>query len=1094
MRCSNCDHENPLEAKFCMECGRDVAAHDAAASRGRSPLEVTPPHLVEKIRKAGADLVGEHKQVTVLFADVAGSMELQEGVDPETWHAILDRFFTIMCEGVSRFEGTVNKFTGDGIMALFGAPIAHEDHAQRACYAALHLAGALAPYALELRREQGLNFHVRMGLNSGEVVVGAIGADLRMDYTALGHTVGLASRIEQLAEPGKAYLTEKTAELASGFFELDDLGEFTIKGVRKPVRVYELSGVGAARSRLDISRARGFSRFVGRDREMESLEEALARTMEGDGRVVGVVAGPGVGKSRLCFEFAERCRARAITVREARGVSHGKGIPFLPVLELLRAFFEITDADPDEKAREKVAGRLVLLDPGIQEWLPLLFEFMGIADPDNPPARMDPEARMRRLLEMVKSIVHARSRKETSVLILEDLHWIDPGSEAFLSSLVEAVPGTRSLVVANFRPEYRSTWMDLPQNRSIDLEPLGASAIEHLLDDLLGNDASVAEAADRIRDRTGGNPFFIEEVVQALAESGSLVGTRGAYKLGRPVDENLVPPTVEAVLAARIDRLGDREKSLLQTAAVIGREFSEPVLQRVAGLDKEDLGRALAALVGAEFLYEVALYPEAGYTFKHPLSQEVAYRSQLGEHRAGVHRAVAQALVALYPDKLEERAALISHHFEAAGEALEAARWSATAASWAGRSNHAEAYRHWMRVRSLLGGLESNDDTEFLTLLACVQAGAHGWRLGIKPEEAHEIVLKGSAIAERRNDLASLTLLTMLHGGITALAGGVQEGYELALEADRIAERAGDPLLRLIGGPALSYLGFQAGRLDDALAVQERLLADPPADPMLGADLLYYSPYIFVLMAHGFLLPFLGRPLEAVGHLERALQLARDHGDLEVVGWTHGAFSLVARFTGERSYLGSHSEQAVVIAERIGSSFSQVIAYATHGNALTLREEWGPAEEALRHAIEIARERGVGIELTAWTLSRVAECYLATGDPRARETAEESVAEALRFGTKTYEIEAHHVLGRILLAEGSTELARAAFHEALEAIRGTGAASYEPLVREDLAALAAHIGDTAEHARELRLAHRLYTEIGATGHLARLDPLVSALS
>src|SRR5436309_1165108 len=316
MRCPSCGHENRPLARFCEACGQPVASRPRGDRRS-----YTPPHLAEKILASRSRLEGERKQVTVLFADVKGSMELAEQVDPEAWHHILDRFFAILAEGVHRFEGTINQFTGDGIMALFGAPIAHEDHAQRACHAALHLSEALSRYAAGLRRTEGLNFAVRMGLNSGEVVVGKIGDDLRMDYTAQGHTVGLAARMEQLAEPGKIYLTEHSAALVSGFFRLRDLGRFTVKGVRNPLRVFELEGVGALRTRLDLSRARGFSRFVGRDDEMATLESVLAHALAGSAEVVGVVAEPGVGKSRLVYEFAQRCRARGVAVHEAHGVT-----------------------------------------------------------------------------------------------------------------------------------------------------------------------------------------------------------------------------------------------------------------------------------------------------------------------------------------------------------------------------------------------------------------------------------------------------------------------------------------------------------------------------------------------------------------------------------------------------------------------------------------------------------------------------------------------------------------------------------------------------------------------------------------------------
>src|SRR5215470_14585904 len=485
MRCPSCGHEGRPAARFCDACGQPMAG-PAGDRRPR-----TPPDLAEKILGSRSHLEGERKQVTVLFADVKGSMELAEQVDPEAWHQILDGFFAILAAGVHRFEGTVNQFTGDGIMALFGAPIAHEDHAQRACHAALHLAAELRRYAHDLRRERGLSFSVRMGLNSGDVVVGAIGDDLRMDYTAQGHTVGLAQRMEQLAEPGRIYLTEHTARLVAGFFRLDELGQFSVKGVRTPVRVFALEGVGPLRTRLERSRARGFSRFVGRDAETATLDAALERAQAGRGGVVDVVAEAGVGKSRLCFEFTARARARGVAVHEGHCVAHGKMVPFLPVLELLRGYFGVGEPDGDDTARRKIAGTVLLLDPELTTSLPLLFDFLGVPDPGRRVPRMDPEARQRQLFALVRRLIEVRSGREPTVILVEDLHWIDAGSEALLVALVERVAATRTLLLTTSRPEYHPAWGGTASAVDLRLVPLGREATAALLGDLLGSDPSL---------------------------------------------------------------------------------------------------------------------------------------------------------------------------------------------------------------------------------------------------------------------------------------------------------------------------------------------------------------------------------------------------------------------------------------------------------------------------------------------------------------------------------------------------------------------------------------------------------------------------
>ncbi len=475
----------------------------------------------------------ERKQVTVLFADVSGSMDLAEQQDPEEWRKIMQRFFAILADAVTKFEGTVDKFTGDGIMAVFGAPIAHEDHARRACYAALKMLDDVSDYAAELRREQGLNFSTRIGINSGEVVAGAIGEGRDSEYTAIGHTVGLAQRMEALAEPGKAYLTEHAAELAAGFLDLRDLGPFEIKGASRPVGVFELAGVGAARSRLDLARERGFSRFVGRSAEMGLLMEALERAQGGDGGSVALVAEPGVGKSRLSHEFVQRCRDEGAEVFEAQAQAHGTAVPFMPVLQMLRSFFGIGEGEPDQTAREKIAGRALLIDPGFNEDLPLLFDFLGVPDPDRPVAQMSAEARQRALAGTVCRLVNAPGRRKTLVLVIEDLHWIDEGSSAMLTQLSEAIAGTNTLALANFRPEYSPPWAGSSAYTEIPLGPLARDDTRELLRDLAGEDPSLDGLDEPIHERTQGNPFFIEEIVRELSEAGYLQGDARRLPAGR---------------------------------------------------------------------------------------------------------------------------------------------------------------------------------------------------------------------------------------------------------------------------------------------------------------------------------------------------------------------------------------------------------------------------------------------------------------------------------------------------------------------------------------------------------------------------------
>ena len=940
------------------------------------------------MKRIGTD-DGERKQVTVLFADVSGSMDLAEGQDPEEWRKIMQRFFAILAGAVERFEGTVDKFTGDGIMAVFGAPLAHEDHARRACYAALRMLDDVAEYAAELRRGPGLNFSTRIGINSGEVVAGAIGAGGEGSYTAIGHTVGLAQRMEALAEPGTAYLTEATAALASGFLDLKDLGKFEIKGASRPVEVFELAGVGAARSRLDLSRERGFSRFVGRDEEMSALEEALARAEAGEGAVVGIVAEPGIGKSRLTHEFCERCRERGLEIFEAQAQSHGQSIPFMPVLEMLRAYFGIGDRDPERLTREKIAGRALLLDPDFAEDLPLAFDFLGVPDPDRPVAQMSPEARARALGRIVCRLVNAPQRRDTVVLVVEDLHWMDEGSNAMLAELVTSVEGTKTLAAVNFRPEYSPAWGDSPIYRQVSLEPLEREHTRELLCDIAGEDPSLDGLDEPIHERTSGNPFFVEEIVRELVEAGHFEGERGAYRLVRPVEEAGVPATVQAVLAARIDRLDPDAKQLLQVASALGKEVGARALGLTAGLGEEELNPALCELVDGGFLYEAELYPERVLAFRHPLTREVAYGSQLAERRAATHAAAARATIELEPDRLDELAALVAHHMEAGGETLEAARWSARAAHWAGHTRPQDALRLWQRVTALAGELEESEEATALAVSSRLLQLEYAWRLGMDSEEADALAAEATEIAERVGDAHSLALLKLLTAARPGAAEHAVEWISAAEEAIALAEKPGDASLRVAVRSAAAYAYMCAGDLEGLERTTDEMLDLTDGDPALGAGIVVDCPIAWALMAKSVALRERDRPEEAEELLDEALRLAAEHDDPETESWARGSKALLMADRGEIEAALALSRRNCDLTERLGDVFSRSTALTAMAYVQLVAGECAEALETIGLADRLYREAmGSGGETEAWRSTLRARALLGLG--RAHEALEEA--------------------------------------------------------------------------------------------------------
>jgi adenylate cyclase len=907
------------------------------------------------------------------------------------------------------------------------------------------------------------------------VIVGAIGDDLRMDYTAQGHTVGLAQRMEQLADPGKAYLTEDTARLVAGYFRMRDLGEFTVKGAAAPLHVHELEGTGALSTRLDVSRSRGLSRFVGRNDEVQTLEAALARAQEGHGQVVGVVADAGTGKSRLCFEFLERCRARGIAVNQAHAVSHGKQIPFLPILELFRDYFGITPEHGAQAAREKIAGRMLLLDEALRDSLPLVFDFLGVADPERPSAPMDAETRQRALFSIIKRVFQARSRRAPAITLLEDLHWLDGGSEAIVKVLVEATAGTRSLLLLNFRPEFHAAWMQRSSYQQLPLVPLGPEAIEALLLDLLGPDPSVRGLAATIHTRTAGNPFFAEEVVQTLIEAGSLEGSKGAYRLATPVEKLAVPASVQAVLAARIDRLAEREKAVLQAAAVIGKEFSEPILRAALGATRElpsgDLAAALATLERAEFVYEQALYPVAEYTFKHPLTQEVASHTLLGEQRARTHAAVARALEA-ERGEAGEAAAVIAYHWEGAGERVQAARWHDRAAHWAVRTAPAEAMRHWQRVRELLADVDAPDFAA-LALAACTSLLSTAVGTALEEAEAAAIFAEGMQLARRFSDANAESGLVAARGRYLVGRGAARDALEPVEEAVERARESGDPSLQLNALVTLAYTHLNLGRLRPALAASDQAMklfeSAPGAIHALAAAQMFRS--------RGTLLMIVGQLPSAVESFHRAEQLAP--------GFPR-SLSAIAVYRGEIPLALSLTARELDAAERTGNQFLVAVAHWTRGDA---QNAAGAFEDA-RRSFDRALATGVALNVEGFFHAGQALAHLGLGDhERARLAAQHAIEVSRQCEHAISECNAQLTLAHVLARVDGAGVAAAieeALHEAERLIAETGARVHEPELHEERGRLAGLRGDAAGGERELREAYRLFTEMGATGQVERL--------
>jgi class 3 adenylate cyclase/tetratricopeptide (TPR) repeat protein len=683
------------------------------SGQDRLPLAYTPPYLAEKILTAKSTLEGERKQVTVLFADLKGSMELLADRDPEDARQLLDPVLERMMEAVHRYEGTVNQVMGDGIMALFGAPIAHEDHAVRACYSALRMQDTVRQYAAEVQRTHGVPLHIRVGLNAGEVVVRSIGSDLHMDYTAVGQTTHLAARMEQMAMPSSILITPAVLRLVEGFVQVTALGAMPVRGLRDPVEVYEVTGASVVRSRLQVAAAaRGLTRFVGRDQELVVMQQTLEQTSAGHGQVVALVGEAGVGKSRLVYECVHSHRTQGWLVLESTSVSYGKATPYFPVLDLLRRYGQVDDGDDLRTIRAKITGQVLTLDAALQDTVPALLALQEALPEDSPFLKLDPSQRRQRTLDALKRRLLRETHEQPLLLVFEDLHWIDTETQALLDSLVEGLPTARLLLLVNYRPEYQHGWGSKTYYTQLRLDPLSPASADAFLHTLLGDDPSLVPLKPLLITRTEGNPFFLEESVRTLVETKVLVGAPGAYRLARPLEDLQVPVTVHAMLAARIDRLPPKEKRLLQTAAVIGTEVPLPLLQAIAEVPEAVFHHGLAHLQAAEFLYETRLFPDQAYTFKHALTHEVAYGGLLQERRRVLHARIVEALETLAGDRLAEHVERLAPHTlrgEVWDKALAYCQQAGEKAL--ARSAHREAVGYFEQALRALAHLPEQRDT-----------------------------------------------------------------------------------------------------------------------------------------------------------------------------------------------------------------------------------------------------------------------------------------------------------------------------------------------------------------------------------------------
>ena len=663
LSCPECGKINPVGSKFCNECGHDLQTpKEAPPVDYDQPQSYTPKFLADKILTSRSSIEGERKLVTILFADVANYTSISEKLDPEEVHQIMDGCFTILMKEIHRYEGTINQFTGDGVMALFGAPVAHEDHAQRACHASLAIQKAIASYGEKINKDFGVDFTMRIGLNSGPVIIGSIGDDLRMDYTAVGDTTNLAARMEDAARPGSVLITNHTYKLVKDFFECTSVGTLQVKGKEEPIEAYEIVKAGEVETRLGAAVAKGLTRFVGRKNSMAALFDAFERVKSGSGQVVGIVGEAGVGKSRLLIELQNMLSNEDYTYLEGQCLHYGGSMAYLPLLDIVKSYFVIKEDDREYIIKKKITEKVIHFDERLTNTLPSFQEILSLKVDDTSYLQLEPGARKLRTFEAIRDLLVCESETKPLVIAIEDLHWIDSTSEEFISYLIDWLAGTHILLIVLYRPEYTHSWGSKSYYSKVGVDQLSPTSSAHLVQNILEGGAVVPKLGELILTRAGGNPLFVEELTHSLVENGFIQKKNHQYVLTKEESEIDVPDSIQGIIAARIDRVEENLKRIMQVASVIGREFAYRILQTITGM-REDLKSSLINLQGLEFIYEKQLFPELEYVFKHALTQKVAYNSLLQNRRKEIHAKIGSAIEELYPDRLEEYYELLSYHY-----------------------------------------------------------------------------------------------------------------------------------------------------------------------------------------------------------------------------------------------------------------------------------------------------------------------------------------------------------------------------------------------------------------------------------------------
>ena len=1054
MKCPNCQFENPDDNRFCRECGEkllsacpecgvEIFPGDKFCGKcGRNlkkpketpsvnysePQSYTPKHLADKILTTRSSIEGERKLVTVFFADVANYTAISEKLDPEEVHQIMDGCFKILMDEIHKYEGTINQFTGDGVMALFGAPVAHEDHAQSACHAALSIQKALGRFGEGLRDDHGINFKMRIGLNSGNVVVGSIGDDLRMDYTAIGDTTNLASRMEGMAKPGQSMVSENTFTLVRDFFEFKPLGKVKVKGKKEALESYGLIKPSEVETRIEAAALRGLSKFIGRGREMETLKEAFEKTQSGSGQVIGVVGEAGVGKSRLLLEMRNMLPQGGHTYLEGRCLHYGGSMAYLPILDILRSYFDIEEGDIESGIKEKIQEKIHQLDERLKTVLPSFQEILSLTVDDGAYLQLEPSVKKIRTFEAIRDLLVRVSETQPLVLAVEDLHWIDKISEEFLGYLIDSLASTHILLILLYRPEYTHQWGRKSHYSRIGMDQLSTRSSAELVEVILEGGEVVPELRELILGRAGGNPLFVEELTQSLLENGSIERKEHEYILSRQASEIEVPDTLQGIIAARIDRVEESLKQVMQLASVIGREFAYRILQTVMGM-REELKSSLIKLQGLEFIYEKSLFPELEYIFKHALTQEVAYHSLLRKRRKKIHEKIGKAIEKLYLDRLEEYYELLAYHYmrsDNRGKAIEYLDRTNRRAAKLNAMEEAKAY--FEQAMKLLDTLPENGVNREQRISLIVNQWLVFTLLYQLPEY-YDLLTRYEQMAI---DLGNQELLGGFFLGMGQCqwwVGNYDQAIQTLNRAVELCETTGSSEYAGIAYTFMQWTHLCKGDFEQVLTY--KLEALRAIEQQFNLRI-----YVWALCAASWANTYLGRWDEAVKEGQEALRMAEEFSDNSLISFAASIISFALNSKGDLTQAIEYGELAV---HKAPTPADKVWAQGFLAWVRCKSLEAHGATEVLAQIVSIQKAGRFKMGETGYTVELGEAYWLAGKYGKATQTLQAGLKLAESTGYKLCIGWAHRLIGEIALktnpAQVGEPLADPHFKKSIELLR-----------------------------------------------------------